>query len=349
MKKLLVVAATMLTLGLSPLSSLATTATKTSADFTDLASVDAGLKAKIDALLAKGIFEGTSDYTFGIKENMTRAQFAKVLVLIYGVKVDTTLTTSSFADVKADDIANGWAIPYIEAAKKAGLVDGTSDKTFNPGGNLTLGQFATALVKGFGKKVDVTGTPWYKDAVTQAVALNILPQATDGSLNATRADLVTGAYAQLTVTPALTPVPTPVPSPAVPVVNQSATDKIIALGNQYHGAPYVFAGTQVVNGQYIQGDCSGWTRFVFGQLGYHLHGSSSTQAANDGVVVDKSQLMPGDLVFSDPTHEGHVSHVSIYIGNDTLLHTYRKGIGVTTSKFSGSSWDRTFIVARRVL
>jgi hypothetical protein len=175
-------------------TSTSTTATKTSKDFKDLAGQDAALLAKIDALLAKGVFEGVSNDTFGIDQNMTRAQFAKVLDLIYGINVDMNVKTSSFTDVKADDAANGWAIPYVEAAKKAGLIDGMTDTTFAPGDNVTLGQFATALVKGLGKKVDVTGTPWYADAIKQAVELKILPEGTDGSKVATRADLVVGAY-----------------------------------------------------------------------------------------------------------------------------------------------------------
>ncbi len=64
---------------------------KTSADFTDLAGSDAALKAKIDAMIAAGIFEGVSDSTFGITQNMTRAQFAKVATLIYNITVDPTV------------------------------------------------------------------------------------------------------------------------------------------------------------------------------------------------------------------------------------------------------------------
>ncbi|NOV00490.1 S-layer homology domain-containing protein [Paenibacillus planticolens] len=169
-------------------------AVKTSKDFKDLEGLDATVLAKIDAMLAKKYFEGTADDSFGIKENMTRAQFAKVLVLVAGVKVDDSVKVSSFEDVKADDSANGWAIPFIEAAKKAGLVDGKTDKTFDPGANVTLGEFATALVKGLGIKPDTSGTPWYADAVKQAVDKKILPEGTDGSKLATRADLVVGAF-----------------------------------------------------------------------------------------------------------------------------------------------------------
>jgi hypothetical protein len=174
----------------------------TSADFKDLASVDTDLKAKVDAMLAAGVFEGVSADTFGIQQNMTRAQFAKVLDLVYGIKVDSTVTSSSFTDVKADDTANGWSIPYVEAAKKAGLIDGMTDTTFAPGDSVTLGQFATALLKGLSKPVDMAGTPWYADAMKQAVQYKLLPAGADGDALATRADLVGGAYAAKELVPA---------------------------------------------------------------------------------------------------------------------------------------------------
>ncbi|WP_135546849.1 S-layer homology domain-containing protein [Paenibacillus cymbidii] len=189
-------------------------ATKTSADFQDLQGIDAALKTKIDALLSKGVFEGVSDDSFGIDENATRAQFAKVLTLIYGVKVDDSVTTSSFADVRADDAANGWAIKYIEAAKKAGLIDGKSDTTFDPGANTTLGEFATAIVKGLGVKPDMTGTPWYADAVKQAIDKKVLPEDTDGAKLATRSDLVIGSYGGQQVYEKIASSSSPSPSPS---------------------------------------------------------------------------------------------------------------------------------------
>ena len=176
------------------LSLPASAAAKTSADFTDLAGSDAALKAKIDAMIAAGIFEGVSDSTFGITQNMTRAQFAKVATLIYNITVDPTVKVSSFTDVHADDAANGWAIPYIEAAKKAGLIDGVTDTTFMPGESVTTAQLDTVLLKGLGKKVSMTGSPWYTDAVKQATELGIHPTGKSGDQPAYRADLVQSSY-----------------------------------------------------------------------------------------------------------------------------------------------------------
>ncbi|MCY9670156.1 S-layer homology domain-containing protein [Paenibacillus alginolyticus] len=176
------------------LSLPASAAAKTSADFSDLAGSDAALKAKIDAMIAAGVFEGVSDSTFGITQNMTRAQFAKVATLIYNITVDPTVKVSSFSDVNANDTANGWAIPYIEAAKKAGLIDGVTDTTFLPGDSVTTAQLDTVLLKGLGKKISMTGSPWYADAVKQATELGIHPASKSGDQPANRADLVISSY-----------------------------------------------------------------------------------------------------------------------------------------------------------
>lgn len=202
-------------------SATAASAVKTSADFNDLGSIGADLKAKIDVLLAKGIMEGVSADTFGIQANMTRAQFAKVLDLSSGLKVDMKVEASSFIDVKSDDAANGWSIPYVEAAKKAGLIDGMTDTTFAPGEKVTIGQLATALLKAAGKKVDVSGSPWYAKAVQDAKQLKLIAGDADGAAAATRADLAVGGYAVYQLTNN-----TDVASPVVQVsiVSAKATD-----------------------------------------------------------------------------------------------------------------------------
>ncbi|GFN32925.1 S-layer homology domain-containing protein [Paenibacillus xylaniclasticus] len=172
----------------------ANAAAKSSEDFSDLKDVDAGLKAKIDELLSKGVFDGVSEDKFGLNENMNRAQMAKVVTLIYGIPVDQNVKTSSFKDVGGEDGSNPWAIPYIEAAKKAGILDGVGGDKYDPSGEVSIGQLATALVRGLGEKVDVSGTPWYSDAIQKAEQFSIIPAGTDGKRPATRADLVNGAY-----------------------------------------------------------------------------------------------------------------------------------------------------------
>ncbi|WP_054972016.1 C40 family peptidase [Paenibacillus sp. A3] len=132
---------------------------------------------------------------------------------------------------------------------------------------------------------------------------------------------------------------------AATVSQASVADKIIATGKRYLGVRYKFGAPA---GRTDVFDCSSFTQYVFKQHGIKLP-RSSRQQATVGTKVAKSQLKPGDLVFSDTNRDGKINHVSIYIGNGKLLHTYRVGVGVTISNFKGSTWDKTFVTARRVI
>ncbi|NIK76833.1 hypothetical protein FHS15_001958 [Paenibacillus castaneae] len=138
---------------------------------------------------------------------------------------------------------------------------------------------------------------------------------------------------------------TPQPVQAAASTATSVSDNIIATGKQFLGVPYQF-GAQ--GGRTNVFDCSSFTQYVFKQNGINLP-RSSRQQANVGTIVSKDQLQAGDLIFSDTNRDGIINHVSIYMGGGKLLHTYRVGIGVTISDFAGSTWDKTFVTARRVI
>ncbi|WP_162262848.1 S-layer homology domain-containing protein, partial [Paenibacillus sp. Soil787] len=179
---------------------------KTSADFTDLKDLDAATKAKFDAMITAGIFDGVTDTTFGLKDEMNRAQFAKVAALIMGLEVNKDLKTSTFTDVSVTDAANGYALPYIEALKTAGVTDGYAEGQYNPAGKVTKEQLATFLVRVLGQDAaaksktgtDTTVSDWAQGYVALALELKLLSNGTDGKFggmaNATRDLLVSGAY-----------------------------------------------------------------------------------------------------------------------------------------------------------
>ncbi|QNK58002.1 chitobiase/beta-hexosaminidase C-terminal domain-containing protein [Paenibacillus sp. PAMC21692] len=182
-----------------------TAAAKSSSDFSDLKDLDAATKAKFDALISAGVFDGVAEGTFGLKDEMNRAQFAKVAAKIFDLEVFTDLKTSSFSDVNANDAANGYALPYIEAVKTAGITDGFSEGQYNPAGKVTKEQLATFLVRGLDLKVDDSASlddnsvsDWAKGYVALAIEKKILSNGEDGKFggttNATRDLLVLGAY-----------------------------------------------------------------------------------------------------------------------------------------------------------
>ncbi|KIL34251.1 cell wall-associated hydrolase [Cohnella kolymensis] len=127
--------------------------------------------------------------------------------------------------------------------------------------------------------------------------------------------------------------------------SSSTADRVIETGMNYLGVPYVFGAK---SGRTSAFDCSSFTQYIFKQNGISIP-RSSRQQSKVGVYVSKNNLQAGDLVFSDTNRDGRINHVSVYMGNGKLLHTYRKGIGVTVSNFEGSAWDRTYVTARRVI
>ncbi|MEK5644972.1 hypothetical protein BK138_25445 [Paenibacillus rhizosphaerae] len=175
---------------------------KTVDDFTDLQGVDIATKAKLETLIQAGVFQGVSEDRFGLNDTLTRAQFAKVLALILNLKVDDSLTKSSFNDVVADDPGNGYALPYIEALKQAGITTGNADGTYNPAGMVTKEQLAAFLIRGLGKEAEAKSTPgvssdtvsdWAKGYVALALQLKLLDgSANDFNGSATRDDLIDG-------------------------------------------------------------------------------------------------------------------------------------------------------------
>ncbi|MDI4648042.1 chitobiase/beta-hexosaminidase C-terminal domain-containing protein [Cohnella hashimotonis] len=187
--------------------SFAAGAAKTSADFSDLQDLDAATKAKFDALISAGVFNGVSETKFGIGDEMNRAQFAKVAALIFDLEVNKDAKTSSFKDVKADDPANGYALPFIEAVKAAGITEGYGEGIYDPAGKVTKEQLATFLVRGLDMNEEAKATPgvndatvsdWAKGYVALALEKKLLDNGSDGQFggqtNATRDLLLTGAF-----------------------------------------------------------------------------------------------------------------------------------------------------------
>ncbi|SDE34857.1 S-layer homology domain-containing protein [Paenibacillus sp. UNCCL117] len=183
-------------------------AKKSSADFDDLKDLTAEQKVIFDELIGAGVFDGVAEKEFGLKDKMNRAQFAKVAALIFDLEVDASVKTSSFSDVKAEDPANGYALPYIEALKAAGLTDGYAPGQYNPAGEVTKQELATFLVRGLGWEADAkasagvsdkTVSDWAKGYVAVAIEKKIMTSGEDGTFGgtsaATRDILVLSSYA----------------------------------------------------------------------------------------------------------------------------------------------------------
>jgi peptidoglycan DL-endopeptidase CwlO len=122
------------------------------------------------------------------------------------------------------------------------------------------------------------------------------------------------------------------------VVPPSQYSGVVGVAMQYLGTPYVWAGASP--GGF---DCSGFTMYVFAQVGVSLPHSSYAQYSM-GVPVAYSQLEPGDLVFFDG-----LGHVGIYIGGGEFIHSPHTGDVVKISSLSEAYYAGAYVGARRIL
>lgn len=109
--------------------------------FTDTASVEAWAGRAIQVIAAKGAIEGKKAGVFAPKDNVTRAEFAKMLTR--ALDIDNSSATESFADVKDSD----WSAPYIGAAAKLGIIQGRSASKFDPNAQITRAEMATMIAR----------------------------------------------------------------------------------------------------------------------------------------------------------------------------------------------------------
>jgi cell wall-associated NlpC family hydrolase len=125
--------------------------------------------------------------------------------------------------------------------------------------------------------------------------------------------------------------------PATPVEMLPTTgEKAVDIGLRYLGTPYSWAGASPAGF-----DCSGFVMYVYGRLGIGLpHSSSALWGV--GHPVDRKQLQAGDIVFFNG-----LSHVGIYVGNGTFVHSPHSGDVVKISRFSEDWYGSTYDGARR--
>lgn len=124
-------------------------------------------------------------------------------------------------------------------------------------------------------------------------------------------------------------------------------DELMKVATQYIGYPYVFGGISPDTSF----DCSGFTQYVYKQVGVTLPRLAVQQYDACSITFDQSMAEPGDLVFFENTYQSAngysrdgklITHVGIYIGNGQMLHC-GSSHGVSYGDLS-SSYNKAHIV-----
>jgi lipoprotein Spr/probable lipoprotein NlpC len=111
--------------------------------------------------------------------------------------------------------------------------------------------------------------------------------------------------------------------------------------DEWQGVPYRYGGLTK------QGvDCSGFTHVTFAeQFGINLPRTTGSQALK-GVVVEQSELLPGDLVFFNTGYKQR--HLGVYVGDKQFIHA-SSSRGVMMSRLDNPYWQDAYWHSRRVL
>ena len=109
---------------------------------------------------------------------------------------------------------------------------------------------------------------------------------------------------------------------------------------QCKGIPYKYGGTS------FKGfDCSGFVQSTFERVLNINLPRSTREILKKGIVVPKSKLRIGDLVFFKPKNT--YRHVGIFVGNNMFIHV-SSSRGVIKSSLKEAYWMKYYFQSRRV-
>ena len=165
-------------------------------DFSDISSKSKEMQNAINVLASKGIITGTTATTFSPDGAITRAQIAALIMRALS-KLDAN-ANGGFTDVKTGD----WFYGAVGSAKRHGIVNGTSETTFDPNSIIQKDQIvaicartlrgemkykdpsnASSILSAYSDSGSIAG--WAQIEVALATRENMIVKRTDGNFNGT--------------------------------------------------------------------------------------------------------------------------------------------------------------------
>ncbi len=118
-----------------------------------------------------GIIDGYEDSTYRPWNNVTRAEFCKIVVAM----MDKTTEAKSISASSAFDDVNKvkWCIPYVNYLTTNNIIKGYADATFKPNNIITYAEAVTILCRILGYNEDSVGYSWPANYINKAEDLKI--------------------------------------------------------------------------------------------------------------------------------------------------------------------------------
>lgn len=124
---------------------------------------------------------------------------------------------------------------------------------------------------------------------------------------------------------------------------EETVEALLEVAEDQLGTRYRWGGTRP--GGF---DCSGYVMYLYTSMGYEINRTASQQLEN-GLIVEKEDLQPGDLVFFQGTSsQGAISsHVGIYVGDGKFIHS--SSSGVRYDDLESDYYAAHYLCARRII
>jgi len=138
------------------------------------------------------------------------------------------------------------------------------------------------------------------------------------------------------------------PPPAVPATITGNAADIVRTALDALGTPYVWGGT-AANGF----DCSGLVQWAYAQHGVRVPRMSRDQARSGNEITPALEaLQPGDVLLFAAQPGGGVTHVGLYVGERTFIHSSNDGVKLSrleAQDADGAWWVARWVGARRII
>ena len=141
---------------------------KPTVNFSDVSS-SAWYYDAVQMCAKAGIVAGYPDGSFKPNQAVTRAEFFKMVAMLYSDTLNTPITGKIF-----NDLNGHWAEKYINLLQKLGIVKGYPDGTVKPDNNMTRAETASIMNRVLGRRVNESS---FSDAKI-AAAMKTWPDCT---------------------------------------------------------------------------------------------------------------------------------------------------------------------------